>query len=602
MPGFWFPIESSEVDHLLSQFRLAIENAIEGSKPEELQIMRSNAVTQRFPVQDWLNRLMNLYQRINFDFYDENVKKSMIEETKICVEPNHNTNEHLYQMCEYLVSIVERHSYPEFSDVDGELEKNFSLLLESSTLNSIDEISITKVIKKKEDQYYLDSQNSQILSNASEKEYPEWRSFLTLAMQHRFYGWPIYTLILLLGQLLSVTSFQLVLLSDALKLSKMVFYLLGSVFVLFIFVWGYLYGTVQSRYVLVLPFFCFGISAMLLAIPGDIFLLKATALGLYTAGTSAGTFFFALSFGQESGVKLKSWVYRAIIGEVFRQIWMVGFWYYNQRSESGADITQFDLTTIGAIVLLILGILFVCLGLILVVALPNCYSYSSPIIPGFFRNLLKRKLVLWFWIAEFGRSYLLSSTYGRNWTFLWSQPINASSVLLICFVFGVIWIFAMRLMARQSEIHSWILPLFAVGLLAPKWAQMSFSTSLIGSYLPWAGDGGTVCAISLWMWLGLLDTIQAVGFTIMLLQTLTRIHVVAVLGISQILTAIAQMLAFSTAPNSNGPGSMFPNITLWNTEKFDILQEYVFYLVFLSQIVIALGFLFFFRVEQLSKP
>lgn len=61
-----------------------------------------------------------------------------------------------------------------------------------------------------------------------------------------------------------------------------------------------------------------------------------------------------------------------------------------------------------------------------------------------------------------------------------------------------------------------------VGLGAPRWCQMLWGTSSIGLYLPWAGSAGPYITICLWLWLGVLDSIQGVGLGMMLLQVRSK--------------------------------------------------------------------------------
>lgn len=63
-----------------------------------------------------------------------------------------------------------------------------------------------------------------------------------------------------------------------------------------------------------------------------------------------------------------------------------------------------------------------------------------------------------------------------------------------------------------------------MGLGAPRWAQILWSTSNMGQYLPWAGGpiASALAGRSLWLWLGVLDAVQGVGkFTCLWLLGLT---------------------------------------------------------------------------------
>jgi hypothetical protein len=63
MPGWWYPIESSETEHLLDQFWRAIELAL-ASPWMTRAAMRKQAQKQRFPVKEWLKKLDAMYCHI----------------------------------------------------------------------------------------------------------------------------------------------------------------------------------------------------------------------------------------------------------------------------------------------------------------------------------------------------------------------------------------------------------------------------------------------------------------------------------------------------------------------------------------------------------
>ena len=52
-----------------------------------------------------------------------------------------------------------------------------------------------------------------------------------------------------------------------------------------------------------------------------------------------------------------------------------------------------------------------------------------------------------------------------------------------------------------------------MGLGAPRWAQILWSTSNMGDYLPWAVGpiASGLAGRALWLWLGVLDAVQGVG-------------------------------------------------------------------------------------------
>ena len=109
--------------------------------------------------------------------------------------------------------------------------------------------------------------------------------------------------------------------------------------------------------------------------------------------------------------------------------------------------------------------------------------------------------------------------YGRNWSFLWNVDIPRwQTALLVVLFFVVIWAILIGILTYFSKTHTWLLPVFAVGLGAPRWCQMLWGTSSLALYIPWAGRAGPYLGISLWLWLGVLDAVQGVGLGLILLQ------------------------------------------------------------------------------------
>lgn len=148
---------------------------------------------------------------------------------------------------------------------------------------------------------------------------------------------------------------------------------------------------------------------------------------------------------------------------------------------------------------------------------------------------------------------LWSSTHAQPWQI---------GLLVIAF-FGVAWVLLLYIFAHLSRSHSWILPVFACGLIGPRWAQIWWGVSGMGVFLPWAGGsvGGALASRSLWLWLGILDAIQGLGFGMILLQTMTRLHICFTLLASQVLGSIATICARAFAPNNIGPGPISPDVT-----------------------------------------
>lgn len=172
--------------------------------------------------------------------------------------------------------------------------------------------------------------------------------------------------------------------------------------------------------------------------------------------------------------------------------------------------------------------------------------------------------------------------------------------LLVLFFFIVVWAIFLSIFHNLSRQHSWILPIFAIGLGAPRWCQMLWGTSSLGVYVPWGGPAtGALLGRALWLWLGVLDAVQGVGFGMILLQTLTRFHIVFTLMAAQVIGSLATIAARASSPNATGPGDVFPDFCLHVAEA---LSKGWFWVALFCQLVICVGFFLFFRKEQLFKP
>jgi alpha-1,3-glucan synthase len=77
----------------------------------------------------------------------------------------------------------------------------------------------------------------------------------------------------------------------------------------------------------------------------------------------------------------------------------------------------------------------------------------------------------------------------------------------------------------------------------------------------------------------------------MLLQTLTRIHIAATLIVAQILGTLITMLAKATAPDRDGPGDVFPDFSMGVGGALG--GNYWFWIALGAQLVIPLGFFTF---------
>ena len=153
---------------------------------------------------------------------------------------------------------------------------------------------------------------------------------------------------------------------------------------------------------------------------------------------------------------------------------------------------------------------------------------------------------------------------------------------------------------------------------------MLWGTSSLALYIPWGGKAGPYLGICLWLWLGVLDAIQGVGLGMILLQvipynpssithdinptiilqTLSRLHVCATLAFSQIIGSICVMVARATAPNRIGPESVFPDAGTWDFQtglKGSPLASATFWIALTCQLIIVIGYFWFYRKEQLGE-
>ena len=260
-------------------------------------------------------------------------------------------------------------------------------------------------------------------------------------------------------------------------------------------------------------------------------------------------------------------------------------------------------------------------GTMLFLGLPEYYRQYPGMVPSFVSSVLRRRIVIWFFIMvvrpimpttyvkskltalQLIQNFFLSAPYGRNWLYLWSSthlPAWTVGVLVAVF-FIAVWGAMLYAASVASKRHSWMLPIFAIGLGAPRWAQMLWGVSGIGLYVPWAVSptGSAIAGRSLWLWLGVLDSIQNVGYGQILLHTLTRFHIAFTLIVAQVLGSVATIGARAFSPNRLGPGPIFPNL---DVDTASGLQNGWFWSALFAQLAINLVALRYFRKEQLSKP
>lgn len=397
-------------------------------------------------------------------------------------------------------------------------------------------------------------------------------------------------------------------------------YTISSIFLGATIFWWILSRHIRSYILLSVPFAFYGTAFFLLGMTpyshsAGTTWVQNVASGLYAFGAASGFLFFTLNFGTEGGTAVRAWMFRACVIQGIQGIYIAALWYWgdyiSSLSNSGGAITV--LTTASPIVTAVtipIALLIWVIGAVLFIGLPDAYRSKPGNVPAFYSSLLRRKVIVWFLVVVAIQNFWLSGPYGRNWSYLWSSTHvpRWGVAILVLFFFVFVWIAMLWGLATISSEHSWALPLFAIGLGAPRWAQELWGTSGMGLYLPWVLAGasdpsaravGALVGRSVWLWLGVLDTLQGVGFGMILMQTLTRVHVAGAVACAQVVGSAFTILARAKAPDATGPASVFPNLAV---EFWDGISGVYFWVALLMQLVAAAGFFVFFRKEQLFKP
>jgi len=427
-------------------------------------------------------------------------------------------------------------------------------------------------------------------------------------LQRKIGSWYLYCFLLAIGQILSASSYQLTLLTGAVGEPADKLYVLCSIYLAFSFVWWILYRTTKAIYCLSAPFAFFAACFLLLGLSicaksaNSRSWMYDVAAGFYTAGSAASAFFFSLNFGTEGGTPSQVWAFRACVIAGTQNLLIAFLWYwgsYLTRNSSTAGSSFTPSAAALTAVCIPLALLMIGIGILLFYGLPEYYRQDPGATPSFYRALFRRSIILWFWFMVIMQNYWMSAPYNRNWLFLWSSqnaPRWAVALLVILF-FVFIWAGMLAFLGYQSMQHSWIIPIFAIGLGAPRWCQMLWSLSGIGYHVPWGGlVGGALVSRAVWLWLGVLDAVQGVGFGMMLLMTLTRFHISFTLVMAQGIGALFTILGRLSAPDNIGAGTVFVNVAS------ESLAKPWFWVALACQLVICAGYLKFFRKAQLMKP
>jgi alpha-1,3-glucan synthase len=130
-------------------------------------------------------------------------------------------------------------------------------------------------------------------------------SVLKRVLQWRIGDWPIYSLLLALGQIMAANSFQITLLTGDQSSSPEKLYIVGAIYMVTSCLWWLLYRSFKSLYVLSLPFGIYGLAFFLIGFAPFFGAgagrdwMRNVATGLYTTASASGSIYFALNFGDE---------------------------------------------------------------------------------------------------------------------------------------------------------------------------------------------------------------------------------------------------------------------------------------------------------------
>lgn len=434
-------------------------------------------------------------------------------------------------------------------------------------------------------------------------------------LQYQVGDWPLYSLLLAVSQVIASNSYQITLLTGSVGEQASKLYTVASIYLGSTLVWYALSRTTKLVYPLSVPFFFYGAAFLILG--ASPFAgsddaqgwVQNVATGFYAFASSSGGVAFAFNFGTDGGSTVSSWIMRLALIQGFSQLYTLGLWAWGSAISAAAASDDggqgFSLGNSPALlgVCLPVALLLWAVGAVLLVGLPDFYRETPGPVPQLWKTLLRRRTIAWYLLAVVVQNYFLSSVYGRNWFFLFSSSaVPTWAVVLLALGFFVVgWAAILLVLARFSEAHPWLFPMFAVGLGAPRWAQIWWGVSRVGLWLPWAGSAaaGAVLSRMVWLWLGLLDGIQGAGVGMILMLTLTRVHVAAAVVAAQVLGSVATIVGRASSPDKLGPGSVFPDLS---EGAGHVLGSAWFWVVLLLQLGICVGYFKFFRKEQVSKP
>jgi alpha-1,3-glucan synthase len=132
-------------------------------------------------------------------------------------------------------------------------------------------------------------------------------SRLQIIMAIEIAGWPLYTIVIALGQVLGATSFQITLLAGATSQNNLHLYILGGIFLVASAVWYPMFRRKPAVWVLSAPWLFFALAFFLIGLPSLAErlhpvhqILSTVATCCYAVASAAVFIFFGLNFGEEA--------------------------------------------------------------------------------------------------------------------------------------------------------------------------------------------------------------------------------------------------------------------------------------------------------------
>jgi alpha-1,3-glucan synthase len=231
------------------------------------------------------------------------------------------------------------------------------------------------------------------------------------ALNHKIGDWPVYAILLALGQIIAANSYQITLITGEIGQSASKLYVVASIYLAGSIIWWLLFRRIPSVYCLTLPWFFYGGAFFILGMApyGTSIVARGwiqnVATGFYALASSSGSLFFALNFGSEGGTPVKSWIFRACVVQGTQQIYVTVLWYWgsNLTRLSAAGTQAESLITYTSKITAIttpIALLLWAVGVLLFLGLPTYYRGTPGAVPSFYQSVYRRKII----IVSFSRS------------------------------------------------------------------------------------------------------------------------------------------------------------------------------------------------------